>query len=385
VNRNLPLPNDPMERIVPDTTLYIVSAETGERGDVVDPIGGEVATHRYGFAWSEASSQLAYIETLITLADESQSSALWVYDLATSTTRQITPLDLSDVREVIWYDMAFLLVYNPSSDKGDFDPGARGVRTIWAHTGETVFDHTMPYVFEGDGQTSTLAFREGRRPVILRNETYFSREHLIYDPFARIYYRVDGVIARFSRANPDTSLRAIGGTRDELGTDTYWRVFDGDTEVAAFGESVNTQPDLSPDGRGVVLSRRGRNGNQLPSLVYLDGSVTTLPFNAGFPAWGPTAVEIIPDSALNANCNLPDRWVQPERTATVLPGSPNNVRTAPDATADVVGGIAAGETFTPLASYCDGDIRWWFVEYGAGQRGWTAERVGADIFIGPAE
>ena len=100
VNRNLPLPNDPMERVAPDTTLYIVSAATGEITATIDPTGGEFATHRYGFAWSEEFDQIAYIETLITLADESQASSLWVYDLETSATRQITPLDLYEAATV---------------------------------------------------------------------------------------------------------------------------------------------------------------------------------------------------------------------------------------------------------------------------------------------
>ncbi|MEO0565386.1 MAG: hypothetical protein AAF125_24980, partial [Chloroflexota bacterium] len=342
-------------------------------------------THRYGFAWSEESDQIAYIELQTTLADESQSSALWVYDLETSATRQITPLDLSDVSEVIWFDTDILLVYNPSSDSDDFDPGARGIRIISPRTGEPNFDEIMPYVFEGDGRSSVLAFYEGSgRPVILRNETYFSRQHMTYDVLARIYRRVDGRIARFSAANTDTSLRVIGGTRDQLSTNTYWRVFDGDTEVAAFGENVNTQPDLSPDGRGAVISRRARDSERLPSLVYRDGAVTALPFDLGRPAWGQTDVEIVPDGDLNANCNLPDRVLVPYETATVLPGSPNNVRTDPDTTADITGAIAAGETFTPLASFCDGGIRWWFVEHGVAQRGWTAERVGVDVFVGPA-
>jgi hypothetical protein len=101
VNRNLPLPNDPMERVAPDTTLYIVSAATGEITATIDPTGGEFATHRYGFAWSEEFDQIAYIETLITLADESQASSLWVYDLETSATRQITPLDLYEAATVV--------------------------------------------------------------------------------------------------------------------------------------------------------------------------------------------------------------------------------------------------------------------------------------------
>jgi hypothetical protein len=70
-------------------------------------------------------------------------------------------------------------------------------------------------------------------------------------------------------------------------------------------------------------------------------------------------------------------------TGHVTPGSPNNLRSAPDPAAPAIGKIPGGAQFQVLqGATCSNGFAWWQVNYN-GLIGWTAEGQGTSYFLTP--
>ncbi|MDX2162151.1 MAG: SH3 domain-containing protein [bacterium] len=68
----------------------------------------------------------------------------------------------------------------------------------------------------------------------------------------------------------------------------------------------------------------------------------------------------------------------------VLPGTPNNLRSAPDRAAARLGSIPGDGLFAVLEGpMCSGGLTWWRVSY-SGLTGWTAEGTTSERFVQPA-
>jgi hypothetical protein len=69
----------------------------------------------------------------------------------------------------------------------------------------------------------------------------------------------------------------------------------------------------------------------------------------------------------------------------VTPGSSNNMRSAPARTADKIGEIPGGGSFTVLdGPICADDTAWWQVDY-QGLSGWTVEGMNSESWLEPFE
>ena len=99
--------------------------------------------------------------------------------------------------------------------------------------------------------------------------------------------------------------------------------------------------------------------------------------------WGPKAwrlrssgfVEVFDDPALPSDLVI-------NGLARVIPGSgPNRLRSAAASGGTIIGQVPEGGLVLITGdSICEGDIRWWPVEYN-GQAGYTAGSVGSDRYL----
>lgn len=80
---------------------------------------------------------------------------------------------------------------------------------------------------------------------------------------------------------------------------------------------------------------------------------------------------------------LPSR-LAPGQLARVTPGTPNNLRTLPNVSADIIGRIPGGAEFTVIEGpVCDpAGLAWWQVSY-SGLIGWTVEGQGGEYYTEP--
>jgi hypothetical protein len=162
---------------------------------------------------------------------------------------------------------------------------------------------------------------------------------------------------------------------------------------------------LSPGGQSAVYQPFDvGSGVSLDEIyVWRDGATVTLPKAPTEPAivqnfvWGPTVwlaspVDASAQAGIGGGVSAQAAFACPGAnaprltvggTGVVLPGEPNNIRSAPSKTAEVVGQIPAGDAFKVLdGPQCADGIVWWKAEYKAVD-GWTAESSGGNYFVAP--
>jgi len=156
---------------------------------------------------------------------------------------------------------------------------------------------------------------------------------------------------------------------------------------------------VSPDGGQVAYIPADNAGgafftDQLVIFVLDDFQVVTLDLPPELNSiqevwWGPKAwrlqssgfVEVFDDPAGDCAAALPSDLAI-NGLARVIPGSgPNRLRNAASSSGTVIGQVPEGGLVLITGdSICEGDIRWWPVEYN-GQAGYTAGSVGGDRYL----
>jgi hypothetical protein len=150
---------------------------------------------------------------------------------------------------------------------------------------------------------------------------------------------------------------------------------------------VDAFPRISPEGDALLSIDPGG----ILTIYRPDQPELTieLPWEPRATYWGEPAFELAQrgDTVIvSATCEggrlTPSLRVN--STGWVLGDTPNNVRAAPDADAEIVGEIAAGDWFNVISGpRCADGIAWWQVEYVTGPSGWTAEGQGSEYFLEP--
>lgn len=97
-----------------------------------------------------------------------------------------------------------------------------------------------------------------------------------------------------------------------------------------------------------------------------------------------TGFEPVPQDLIRTNCFNDLRFrLTIGRSATVVPGSANNVRSEPTTASEVIGQIPSGPLFKILdGPVCAQNMAWWQVDYD-GLIGWTADGQGDTYWIEP--
>lgn len=361
-------------------------------------------------AWSWDGMKLAWAENIY----PRQHNQVVIYDFATDTSRVIDA-DLPEQAMVtgpmsLTWVGAFLVVSSITEDT-DFTP----VESFYVFDadGTLIREIVLPddvRVFQFESVLQDGRYYLGVEPV-------GSDDWQLYDPLYGTQEPLVGVLETYAWLAPETSL-ALEPREDEAGN-AVWQAHDSvGRPVERFSSASYYGTDyitLSPDGQTVAFADYNADTRVYDDVVHvLRGSTgANVPDVSDDPfvwavAWGPMAWRTRirstvagPNAPLMADYDAlqplpntgdvtgivcpgaPTPRLLPGDTAIVLGTTPNNVRSQPGTSAQVVGQIPAGADFAVLEGpACQDGLTWYRVQYGA-LEGWTAEGQGRDYWVEP--
>lgn len=364
----------------PTGNLWICDLASGDMRALTDINVLQLSLSRDAI-WSPDGAQIAWGR----INDDGMTAAIDVHDLASASTRTLiasTPLDYGCgvgpfPPDFVWSADGIAVGYFFSSTN---DPCTSTSTGLYVYTADGTLRADLAVGPSGSMDGITNRFWDGSAPGRL----IFSASA----PSAWETVTLDG------ERDAGGALQAYLPGADADGATITWvsGAAEGQLTRIALPNlpslTVTTGPGiaLSPDGTTILMALRD-------SLFVLENGTfrTLLTLDAphrGFNlTWAQrqyrlvstdTAAEDCPSVPVVSYSGLPVR---------VIPGlGANNLRSAPLASADVIGTIESGGTAELLerASVCSGGVRWRFVAAGD-QVGWTAESQGSTTYLEPAQ
>jgi hypothetical protein len=352
-------------------------------------------------AWSPDGKRLAWSE--LTYPDSKNSLA--IYTPETDSSRRVVE-NLPDQAGVpvpmpVWWSEANVLVVRSTTLNASTQ--FEDAMLVYTPDGAPVNAFTLT---SGDDEPlDFLPARSGGQPVMLVRFRLSGWQAI--DPVSGTRAPA-GPPQQASAYEPDASLKVAfqsSGGASPFNLSFQIRGTSQTQPAIPLGPLALARVTLSPDGQSVVYQPFDVGSGVSLDDIYVWRAGTTLPLPKAptEPAivqnfvWGPTVWLVTPvDASVQTGvgggvsaqaafdcpgASAPRLTVG--RTGVVLPGEPNNLRTAPSKTAEVVGQIPAGDAFKVLdGPQCADGIVWWKAEYKAVD-GWTAESGGGSYFVAP--
>lgn len=363
----------------PTGNVWLCDLATGDMRALTD-IDVIQLSLSYDAVWSPDGAQLAWG----IIKDDGMTAAIHVHDLASDSTSTLiasTPLDYGCgvgpfPPDFVWSSDGIAVGYFFSSAA---DPCLSDSSGIYVYNTDGTLRADLAVGPSGSMDGITQLYWDGSAPGRL---IFSASAPPAWETVTLDGARDAGGVLQASLPGGDASSTAITWVpTDADGVATRVTLPDLPSLTVTAGPGIA----LSPDGASALMALRDslfvvENG-AFRTLLTLDAP------HRGFNlTWAQPQYYLV-DAQTAADCPSVPTVAYSGLPVRVIPGlGDNNLRSAPLASAELIGTIPSGESARLLerAAVCSGGVRWRFVAYG-GQAGWTAESQGSTTYLEPAQ